>query len=147
MYDMGLWIGPPGAILAATSLGYAAYALHQSEQSQSIARRFSDDAKANKEGRARTDRGGAKTARGGDEGGAWKAIAVAAGTCVGIVPFTWAFLVPTSAVLLLESEGAGVMTEEVLRETIVRWGWICAARAVLPLVGTVVGLWSCQEIR
>ncbi|KAL2048875.1 hypothetical protein ABVK25_010827 [Lepraria finkii] len=140
MYDMGLWIGPPGAMLAAANLGYSAYAIYWHEKTHG------DDARED-EWRPRTEISNTKEGgkeRAGEEEGKGKSIALAAAACVAIVPFTWAFLVGTSEVLLRESEGgfgAG-MKESVLRDTVVKWGWICAARALLPLVGTAVGVWS-----
>lgn len=114
-------------MLAAASLGYAAYAIRQHERTHALAKKRD------------ATRGG-----GGKEAGRWKPIALAAASCVVIVPFTWAFLAPTSDVLWRETEG-GVgtgMAEGVLKDMVVRWAWICAARAVLPLVGTAVGVWS-----
>ena len=127
-------------MLAAASLGYSTYATYRHEKIHG------DDARED-EGRplaetSNTKEGGKE--RAGEEEGKWKPIALAAATCVAIVPFTWAFLVGTSEVLLRESEGgfgAG-MRERVLRDTVVKWGWICAVRALLPLVGTAVGVWS-----
>ena len=74
--------------------------------------------------------------------GKWKPLALAAASCVAIVPFTWAFLARTSAVLLGECEGGAGMSEGVLRDTVGWWGWVCAVRALLPLGGTAVGVWS-----
>ena len=89
------------------------------------------------------ERRAGKKGIGGEDQGSWKAIALAAMLCVAILPFTWAFLVPTSAVLLRESEagfGMGIMDEGRLRDTIVKWGWIYAPRALLPLAGTAMGV-------
>lgn len=140
MYDKGFWIGPPGALLAAASLGYSAYATYRCGK-------IRGDVGGEGGGRLRagesdTEEGG--EGRAGDGEGRWKPLALAAGACVGIVRFTWAFLGGTSEVLLRESEGgvgAG-MDERVLRDMVVKWGWVCAARALLPLVGTAVGVWS-----
>ncbi len=137
MYDMGLWIGPPGAVIGAASLGYAAWATYAWEKGEKGAR-GGDGAEGDGAGESGMIR---EEERGG---GKWKPLALAAGSCVAIVPFTWAFLVGTSEVLLRECEGgvgAG-MSEGLLRDTAVKWGWICAARALLPLVGTVAGVWS-----
>ena len=98
---MGLWIGPPGAVLGAICLGYAAYALYREEQQQGAQREQS--LPDTKDGTALGTH-----ARGG-EIGRWKPIALAALSCVAIVPFTWAFIAGSSDVLLRECEMGAVL--------------------------------------
>ncbi len=98
MYDMGLWIGLPGAVIAAASLGCSAYATARRETTHG------DDARE-EEGRPLTEKSGTKDEgkeRAGEEKGKWKPIALAAAAGVAIVPFTWVFLMGTSEVLLRE---------------------------------------------
>ena len=55
-------------------------------------------------------------------------------------------LVGDSARLLRESEGGLLvgksMSDEVLRGTVRRWGYVCAVRALLPLAGSAVAVWG-----
>ena len=69
-------------------------------------------------------------------GTSWLTAALLVG---GVVPFTFAVIMPTNNKLLLP--GRDLASQET-RELLVRWGRLHAVRTLLSLAGTVVYLWA-----
>jgi noranthrone monooxygenase len=73
----------------------------------------------------------------------WKGLLAAGGLAVGVAPYTLIFLQPTNVRLMDLAGGTTKMaSDEVVRGLIVKWSSLNLGRSLLPLVGSIVGLWS-----
>lgn len=119
IYDVGIAYGPPFALTSCLSLGYVAYDSYASSS---------------------TD---------------WMIYAFSALTVVGIVPFTKLTMDEINATLIAEGGvhgGSNVLMakqtmakgleEKEIRELVGRWRFWNLIRMIMPLVGTVMGLWT-----
>ncbi|KAF6235526.1 hypothetical protein HO173_006209 [Letharia columbiana] len=119
IYDVGIAYGPPFAVTSCLSLGYVAYDSYGSDSAD------------------------------------WMVYAFSALCTVGIVPFTKLTLDDINATLIAEggvdggsnvlmakkTEAKGLEEKEV-RELVKRWWFWNLMRMMMPLVGTVMGLWT-----
>ena len=77
------------------------------------------------------------------EGREWKGFATAALLTIGIVPFTLIAMAPTNNTLIGVASGAVTSVgDEAARQLVEKWGGLNLTRSLLPLAGSVVGLWS-----
>lgn len=74
----------------------------------------------------------------------WIVFALAGVTTMSMVPFTWAFMVPTNNQLfrLEELSKAEPLVKgiEEAKELVVKWSWLHLTRSLLPLTGAVMGM-------
>lgn len=119
VYDVGIAYGPPFALVSCLSLGYVAYDCYSSNSAD------------------------------------WMIYAFSALTIVGIVPFTKLTMDGINAALIAEGGvdgGSNVLMakktdakglgEREVRELVERWWFWNGMRMLMPLVGTVMGLWT-----
>ncbi len=77
------------------------------------------------------------------EGREWRGFAVAALLTIGIAPFTLIAMAPTNNTLIGVANGAITSVgDEAARQLVEKWGGLNLTRSLLPLAGSIVGLWS-----
>lgn len=77
------------------------------------------------------------------EGREWKGFITAALLTIGIAPFTLIVMARTNNTLIGVANGAVVSVgDEAARQLVQKWGGLNLMRSLLPLAGSVVGLWS-----
>lgn len=119
IYNAGIAYGPPFALISCLSIGYVAYDSYSADSAD------------------------------------WTIYAFSALTTVGIVPFTKLTMDDINSKLIAEGgvEGGGSVLmakktdakglgEEEVRELVKRWRFWNWMRMMMPLVGTVMGLWT-----
>lgn len=71
----------------------------------------------------------------------WGGYLGAMGLSMAIVPFTLIVMDPTNQALLAVAEGASSLGLEAVGELLVRWKWMNLVRSLLPLAGSLLGLY------
>jgi len=80
---------------------------------------------------------------GSSRGQRWTPHLIAGGLTIAIVPFTLLFMAPTNNLLLGAANGtAAHLDEEAVKALLLKWKNLNLTRALFPLCGSVVGLWS-----
>ena len=121
LFNLGLVVVPPTAMLASASLAYVAYTCRSASEKD-----FGD--------------------MGGTASG-WKGIALAAATIGSFIPYTLIFMKSTNDTLIAESNGAGQLAEREVKALVERWSRLNLGRALLAMIATVVGTWSALGLR
>ena len=121
LFDLGIKVMPPTAVLASASLAYVAYTCRSASE-----REFGDV---------------------GGTGPGWKGIALAAAAVGSFVPYTIIFMNSTNVALIAESNGAGQLAEGEVQALVERWSRLNLGRALLAMIAAVVGTWSALGLR
>lgn len=72
----------------------------------------------------------------------WGNFVGAAVLTLSIVPFTKIFMDPTNQALLTTADGTSVLGETAVKELLVRWKDLNLTRALFPLAGAAMGLFT-----
>lgn len=73
----------------------------------------------------------------------WWPYLLAGALAIGIVPFTLGVMMPTNNALLGIARGTGQVASEMdVRALLLKWKNLNLVRSMLPLAGSIVGLWA-----